>query len=231
MSDIYFFDSPFVFTHKPEGHDRFKSETINKINAYIEHNLCTIEDGKVTSNFVQQFNGDTDPSYPHFRFTEEWNKAIIWESVDALTAALFKINPNIPERPVHYSIDKLWFNHYDNGSFIEPHAHHSVDISGIYIIHSEGPNPTRFMNNMNVGNWRYARTIYETDHLTEGTVILFPSHLTHWTVPSVGERYTISFDLTVQNTQNFNNTTPEQDRQFEIAKQFMIGNEGTIPTL
>ena len=232
---MYYFQSPFVFSHKPSGHKKFKDETISKIKAYIDRGLCIQEHpDHAINNFMTQFSRQNDPSYAKFRFTEEWNNTIIWESVNAMMKQLLTDRPDIPEIPSSFSIEKFWFNYYPDGTYTKPHQHYGTDISGIYVVHSDGPNTTELMYSQNVGTWRYFNDIYSTDHLPEGTVLLFPSHVTHWTIPSAGERYSIAFDLNVQEIAHYMNDdgsqTDRRKRDFEIAKQFIIDDEGTIPT-
>jgi hypothetical protein len=113
----------------------------------------------------------------------------------------------------------LWFNKYVPGSFARPHEHYSVDLSGIYIVHSEEPNPTIFKQHVNVGNWRYLKEDYTTEDVKEGSVILFPSHLQHWTLPCKAQRYIISFDISVEWMNNPDFHGDEEYRQRLSQKQ------------
>lgn len=221
---MYYFDSPWVYVRDIPEHQDIKESSLDQINYFIENNYAEVDDyaGGTITNFNFQSNPDT--SIPLFKFNEEWNNIVIWNSVSELVKQL-TAERHLLQLPVNFNLVNMWFNKYVQGSFARPHEHYSVDISGIYILHSEEPNPTVFKQQVNVGNWRYQKQDYTTEDVKEGSVILFPSHLTHWTMPCKSTRYIVSFDMTVEwmNNPSFHGDEEHRERtsQLNKIKQFM----------
>ncbi len=232
MSKIQYLDSPFIFAYTVDNHDDIKSEIIEKIDYFIDAGYADVDN--TASGAITNYNYQTNPggSIPLFKFNEQLNKSIVWDAIDELNTKLTQ-DRELLQLPVTCSLTNLWFNKYPVGAYCPPHEHYGVDISGIYIVHSDHENPTVFKNNVNVGNWRYARDKYTTGHIKEGTVLLFPSHLTHWTEPAQSDRYIISFDVSVNWATNPSILTDEKksslERDIDIANQFMKQYEGTVP--
>lgn len=205
------FPHNFIFWEPVENHQEIKQIYLEKIKQR-EHLITKPEvwNCDVLSSFeCQQINNEI--------FDEYFHQNVIWKACDKLLQSI-PFNFDVPSSS---SVLNVWFNTYKKGQYQEIHNHlwsgsnllilsneraqNIVGLlSGIYILHSEetnktvfyqeGMNPfdrTKMGSNFN-GTYGIKKT---TEEIKEGNVILFPSSLSHYTVPAEKSRTIISFNI------------------------------------
>ncbi len=188
MNELIIFPGPFLYIHEAKDHLQIKDQVMSYIDNDSEKiPLVDHEYEKVKSSFYnnrQQF----------FEFLKEndlLNK-IVW---DALDQCIEKFPFHISSRIDHSHITQIWYNYYENGGHHKEHTHSNSTFSGVYILHSEEPNKTVFFG-QGAGNCKYQRFCYDTSHVTEGHVLIFPSEMYHRVKEVEKKRVIISFNIT-----------------------------------
>lgn len=182
------FPSKFVFEHKLDNHIELKKVLfpliMDKYESKKEEYLQDFDtwDCKVITSFFDDTAGSMFNEYP------ELYKSI-WKSVDDMFNNV-KLNCPVPTS----NFNKIWFNIYRKGYNQEVHQHCGSDFSGVYILHCTEPNKTVFYSNE---GHRLLNKTYKTEHIKEGSILLFPSHLSHYVNQIEDDmRITIAFNIT-----------------------------------
>ena len=91
-------------------------------------------------------------------------------------------------------ISDIWFVEYENGDYHSPHTHESARFSGILYVNLDDENPmTTFVQPW----YSYWGTKQMTVEVKEGTMLIVPSHVMHFSRPnaSVNTKTVLSFDM------------------------------------
>lgn len=201
MYDIFPFN--FVFWEPLDNHEEIKSVYLKKIRDK-EHLLTQPHTWKcdVKSSFdAEDINQEI--------FDDYFLKHVVWSSFDKL----LETRPFDFDVPTSSSVLNIWFNTYKKGQYQEIHNHLGSGstlmvlsdeipetffglFSGIYIIDSKESNKTVFYQEgiipCNRSKNGFKKT---TEKVKEGSVILFPSGLSHYATPAEDSRTTISFNI------------------------------------
>lgn len=199
---IELFPGPFVFHTPISNHEEIKKRFLPQIDGLIKEKseLFGSDNWKCDckTSFFSKENSNS------FLNDTELLKSIVWDPLDQMLSESITINGGLNTQQIRYQPSKsslihLWFNQYQKGQFQEPHDHaegvfknERSTFSGIYLLELNETNTTTFM--AKVGNPHYSFQFF-TDHLTEGTVIIFPSSLTHYVNPVKTRKTSISFNI------------------------------------
>lgn len=199
----YIFPSNFVYWEKIPNHQKIKKTILNTIDDDIKKNEFFYREKlkenwkcKCISNF---FNKDNN--FYETLSNKDFIKSIIWNPIDNMLKEMRDtVNLPIPE---HSEIVNLWFNRYGPGEWQEIHEHSPVmnksfiTYSGIYLLDLNEKNPTIFFDKIPARCWgnECLWKNFSTEHMDEGTVIIFPAELLHYVNPCVNYRTTISFNI------------------------------------
>lgn len=204
IDNLVVWPSPFIFWEEVENHQEIKNNFLPKIKDECNDEKYHTTPGKINrvdNEIPSIWNCEVITSYFHRKQLKEqdfFTKEII-ESVIKKPLLNFYNLPNCPTRkkPKDYVLKEIWFNSYKPGYYQETHDHSGTTISGIYLLELNEPNTTIFLN-YSPSTCQYAETIrplYETRHIKEGNVILFPSELTHSVEVCSTEKTSISFNI------------------------------------
>lgn len=196
----FIFPSKFVYWESIENHHEIKKKYLQKIYNDARANETKYRNNrtwkcKVNSSFFDE-NRITST------LDEYFYKEVIWKSFDNM---LKEMNEKISlPFPKESNINDIWYNVYQKGEWQEVHDHyeHSYNhsksgyYSGIYLIELHEDNKTIFYNSDTISSFNTNTSIhYSTEHMKEGTIILFPSELEHYVNPCLNKRVTISFNI------------------------------------
>ena len=202
--------APFLYWTEVEGHQELKDKILPKIKEESLKEKYHTVPGKVHRrlNLAPQvwdcevITNYFDP-YDYKEFLLENLTSTIVENV----LKKFYNDPNcpVPIKPKKHILKDIWFNFYQPGYWQEAHTHDGSVYSGIYILELNEENTTKFFN-YGTTTYSYARSAktkfgsfanvnYDTKHIKEGNVLLFPSELVHAVEAATQERATISFNI------------------------------------
>jgi hypothetical protein len=200
MLDI--FPCNFVYYTKIKNHEKIKEK-------YLPRILC---DHEINGEFYKNkntWNCDTSTSFfaPYENnahlFDEQFYEEVIWEPLRTLIGELDNL-VNFYTQPEKLALADIWYNIYDKGQFQECHDHAKTNFSGIYLLDLNEENKTMFYQHGAMSVYTDNFYSYNTKHIEEGNVIIFPSNLLHSVNPCESGRITISFNidtLSADNTQ------------------------------
>lgn len=178
----HIFPVDWVFWTKAQNHERnknFISEQINKKLNITKDDHVGIWSCDVNTEF---FNPET----------HKYVDVVVTEIYPALDKMFDEIDTLI--KPKTSTVTNIWYNKYDKGQNQEVHSHFGSDISGIYLLDLNEENTTAFYS-FGASTTNTAKEIYKANKLQEGDIVLFPSHLLHYVLPSVKQRTTIAFNI------------------------------------
>jgi len=205
------FQSPFVYWRQlsEDDHRRIKSKMMKDINLLDEVKQDK-DDGlhNATTNYVTKYNKNELVS-------EDYIKTIV---KDTVTELIQRINGS---KNLLYTIDYVdhavlnaWYTKYEKGGNFDWHDHYSVpymindhvyhsSFSLIYILNDESDkNVTIFGTNQTVCSPPFQNRsgiLLDTgdfDDIKEGTVIVFPSNLSHKVLQSMNSnRIVVSYNI------------------------------------
>ena len=178
------FTAPFVYWEKVPQHDKIKSVLLPKVKEHAqEHGLRN--DGSSLTTFFTPLESNASI------LNEELLHSIIWNQFNKLQEEL-QLYPIITES----FITHLWYNVYDPGDYTSAHFHTNADFCGMYLLDCPDKNNTLFHPQTPSSVYPFESGVYKTDHITEGEVIFWPSHLMHSATPSKTERTVVVFNIT-----------------------------------
>lgn len=194
---IIIFPTPYVFRYKVENHEEIKQQLLPQFIQEYEENKNNIDykwQENSTSTVVTNYN-----THDNRYYTQDHYDSIVWKPLNLLYQTLFaKDAPFIlsDKHPTKSSIEMLWWNVYDKGSYAVTHNHGYGKVSGIYLLELNETNSTTFlMDDSHPFGPTPSRMFHTTDYAQEGDVILFPSSLLHFVNPAIKRRVTISFNV------------------------------------
>lgn len=192
-NNFHLFTAPFVFHYTVPEHQQLKQELKPKLELFYEshhqekkYKWCN--DTTLKTSVCTNFNRASSDT---LWYTQQHLQQIVWNPVDEL----FK--------RIKYSTQKcklkmFWWNVYQRGDSAPVHNHGSFGMSGIYLLELNEPNKTVFLHNHRaLLKHEQDLEYYETPHIPEGTVLLFPSSLNHHVEPAETTRMTISFNVEI----------------------------------
>jgi len=191
--DFFYFTEPFVFQYAVPEHLQLKEELKPLLESFYqmhrqEKKYRWTNDPNVKTemctNFCQAFAQKT-------WYTQQQLQQIVWNSLD-------KLFERLDSKTQRCKLTTFWWNVYQKGDSAPIHNHGSFGVSGVYLLHLNEPNKTVFFHNKrallkNEQDLEY----YETTHIPEGTVMLFPSSLNHYVDPAETTRMTVSFNVQI----------------------------------
>jgi len=96
-------------------------------------------------------------------------------------------------------LDDIWSVSYGKGDYHSPHNHGSTGLSGIlYLDMPEGSPVTSYIQPWN--DYQTDNTIYYPIHVVEGTIVVVPQFVTHFSPPNKAKtkKRIISWDMTLR---------------------------------
>ncbi len=202
---FYQFPSEIVYWTRVKEHESIKSKILQKIeDIQTTEKLENPFDCTMTTNFGKLKAGVS--TIHNFLDQECIQKMFMEPFRDFLKDTdVFQIKPK------NYVMYQYWFNKYEKGDFQELHDHTELNfepgsyptLSGIYILKSDDePNYTSFEIKNKKGipfHPTKKKMVFDTsdvDDITEGTLILFSSTLSHMVKPvKTSGRVTIAFNI------------------------------------
>lgn len=200
MSNYLLFPTNFVWWDTVENHLDIKEKYLRR----IEQSKSKISkkqnwDCDVVSSFGNQYINDSI-------FDKYFRDNVIWKYFDRM----LEKKPFEFDTPHSSIVRDIWYNTYTRGQYQEIHTHDYVSsysselkiktmgmFSGIYLIDLQEKNKTVFYQQGPLPCRVNTDGVYvKSDHLNEGSIILFPSSLAHYVLPTEKSRTTISFNVT-----------------------------------
>jgi hypothetical protein len=179
----HIFYSDFIFWDKAPNHNELKAVLLPMIK---ERLAVTKDQNKwICDVNTEFFSKDNDIS----------------KYINLIVGNIYPVLDNFFEElsfltvPKQSKVAEIWYNHYNSGHYQEVHTHSGqMDISGIYLLSLEEVNKTVFYSYPTTNTKLYgaAKKLVEA---TEGDIILFPSHLSHYVLPCEKERTSIAFNI------------------------------------
>ena len=227
MSSIFTFPSPFVYSTQVNNHQQIKQLVLPKILQLAEEKqndpsfertdrpsggpLHSLLHDRYWSTVITNFTEAT--SNLNFLETSQYID-IIWTPLDNMFNILSSDEYCIDYskyQPKETTIKQIWWNVYKKGAYAPIHTHSAGAglFSGVYILSADEPNNTIFSMDHTHSITTTEDFIHTTEYLTEGSVMIFPSSLTHHTLPCLEDRVVISFNLETEYTLNAEDHTTQ----------------------
>ena len=189
------FPSQFVYYSKIENHSEIKQKYLPIIQEDLKTNKFLYESLTTWScNVVSSFFGNKKKNLKMFE--DDFYDEIIWKSLKELEEELYQ-KVSLYQFPKKIKLTEIWYNAYEKGHFQEYHKHGRSNFSGIYLIDLHEENKTVFKQELVPSITLDKYCLYDTKHLQEGTVIIFPANLSHCVRPCENSRVSISFNLKI----------------------------------
>jgi uncharacterized protein (TIGR02466 family) len=208
--NIVVWPSPFLFWTEIENHEELKKTLLPKIKKESEKEQYHTTPGKVHRRLnltPQVWQCEVITNY----FDPYESRELLMENLKSsiVENVLKKFYDDkycpVPIKPKNHILKDIWFNTYKPGYWQEAHTHDGSTYSGIYILELNEENTTTFFNH-GVSQFSYAKSEkskcsrftdpnYETKHIKEGNVLLFPSEFVHAVSVCSKQRTTISFNI------------------------------------
>jgi len=177
------FNAPFVHWDYVPQHHQIKSFLLPKIQQHQQ------EYGKrETGNAITTFFTSVEDNAPVLG--KDLIDAIIWQQFDKMVEER-QFSPTIVESRIKH----LWFNSYQPGDYAIAHHHTNADFCGIYLLDVPDKNNTLFHTNTSSAHYPFDMGAYHTDHIEEGNVMFWPSHLMHSASPCKTDRTIVVFNI------------------------------------
>ena len=191
---FFFFPSPFVFHYEVPEHLTIKQNLQSTLKSlyqshHHENKYKWSKNSKYQSNMCTNFNvAKQQRSW----YTKSDLQAFVWNPIDQLLSEL-------NQQTSQCKLDDIWWNVYQKGDYAPLHNHGNYGISGVYLLQLNEPNKTVFScNTRTTIKNEHDLQYYDTKHVKEGTVLLFPSQLNHSVDPAESTRMTISFNVEIR---------------------------------
>lgn len=185
---VFHFRSEFVFHTPVDNHTTHKQFILDSIHDEVESRRGESSSVQDTNHTISSFGTGKQLEY-----SQDFIQDIIKTPLDRLYQEI-----DLQRSVESATITSAWWNYYLPGKYTDPHTHLQSDFSGIYIVKLDETNTTRFYRHGNSGSFSLFEQYYDTGHITEGHVILFPSSLLHWVSPTQKERCSFSFSVSLQ---------------------------------
>jgi hypothetical protein len=193
MLDI--FPCQFVYYTQVENHLELKEKYLSKILDDMEANKTlygTLNTWKC--NVISSFFSDKGKNL--MMFGDEFYNQVVWNPLRSLKSEMAK-TISLYQFPKKIKLSEIWYNAYDSKLYQEYHNHGTSNFSGIYLFDLNETNKTVFKQDKMPSMCLDKYCLYDTSHIGEGNVIIFPSDLSHCVKPCETNRITISFNLRI----------------------------------
>ena len=191
MSNLVLFPGPFLYTEKIENHTKIKEELINYIEKDAQKQEGEEFSKELRTSYHDNIENKTNETFYSIITNSQYCNDIIWKPIDN---CIRQLPFHVDSYPIRSNIDQVWYNHYTSSGKFVPHCHANSFLSAIYLLHLEEKNSTVFFGS-GLGHSPYEEYVYPTDHIKEGNIIIFPSHIWHYVNPTKSKRITISFNI------------------------------------
>jgi hypothetical protein len=189
------FPSQFVYYTKVQNHSQLKERYLSKILEDLEQNKFLYESSKTWKcDVVSSFFGNKTKNLK--MFGDDFCDAVVWEPLKLLKEELHQTIP-MYDFPKKFMLSEIWYNAYEKDYFQEYHKHGQSNFSGIYLIDLHETNKTVFMQDDLPSIITDKYFLYNTEHIKEGNVIIFPSNLQHCVNSCENNRVTVSFNIKI----------------------------------
>ena len=201
MSNMVVWPSPFLFWTEVENHEEIKKLLLPEIKKESKKEKYHTTPGKVHRKeglVPQVWQCEVITSYFDAEESKELLKKNLTTSVIQTALKKFYSDPNCPveTKPKKHNLRDIWFNVYEPGYWQEEHMHNGSTYSGIYLLELNEENTTVFKYFSSSFKYsKFNNPVYETKHIKEGNIILFPSEFLHAVKPSINYKVSISFNL------------------------------------
>jgi hypothetical protein len=190
------FPCNFLYHNRIENHEQIKEKYLSLIECDHELNKDFYKEQSTWAcNISSNYFGDSEHNIS--MFDDEFYHSIVWSP---LKDAIQKLCNSIScfQAPSTFKLTKIWYNAYTENKYQECHEHGDSNFSGIYIMSMEEKNKTLFFQNQLNSAYPHSFYCFDTLHIEEGSVIIFPSSLLHSVSPCEKERVTVSFNITAE---------------------------------
>jgi len=179
----YIFPTDFIFWTKAKNHEANKVALKEIVKSRLEETVGAQSKKWLCDVNTEFFNQDNNGKYKDLVVAE------IYPALDELFTEI----PTL-KMPKVSTVDNIWYNHYSIGENQEVHTHFGAALSGIYFLELNEPNNTIFYS-YSASMSQLGEEVKKTEFIKEGDIVLFPSHLLHYVLPSTKERTTIAFNI------------------------------------
>ena len=181
----YVYPVDFFFWTKAKNHARNKEKLMGMVESTLKETASDHE-GKwpcvVNTEFFAMLDGKAHDYW--------W---LIQEELYPAMDAMFDEMPELTV-PKRSTVVETWYNRYEEGYSQDVHAHTARTLSGIYLVDLQEENTTAFFSYGATSNF-FVNAQKRAAEAVEGDIILFPSHLLHYVLPSKKPRTTIAFNI------------------------------------
>ena len=180
------FNAPFIFWTKVPNHKEIKDYLFPQIkNLYYKNK----------KDYTIHWKSYVYTSFNHLNdfIKEDWIiKSILWEPLDKMFSEI-----ELTLSPCESHLKQIWWNYYPEGGYQEAHTHEGTctTFSAVYLLDINEENNTVFTD---LSQMFYLQKEHHTEDIKEGSVIIFPSNLLHYVIPSKKERCTISYNISTK---------------------------------
>jgi hypothetical protein len=189
------FPPQFVYYTEVENHLELKQKYLQSIQEDLKTNKFLYESkSSWTCNVASSFFGNKKKNLS--MFGDDFYDEVIWHPLGKLKEELHQ-KVSLYKFPKKIQLTQVWYNSYDPGYYQEYHQHGTANFSGIYLIDLQEKNKTVFRQKLESSIMLDKYYSYNTKHLQEGMVIIFPSNLPHCVQPCENNRTSISFNLKI----------------------------------
>lgn len=177
-SDLVLFPGPFLYKKKLQSHDEIKEKLLPWITQ------------RPVESCYDNFNDKSGKFGDYLELHDLFSEIVF----DPVASCIESLPFNIPDVD-DINLQHIWYNNYKVGESHGPHVHADATFSGVYLLHVGEENDTIFFG-AGTSNTAYQNFSYDTKHISEGSVLIFPSDMYHCTEPAQDNRITISFNVT-----------------------------------
>lgn len=189
------FPAQFVYSTKIKNHFQIKQKYLPIIQEDLKNNKFLYESSSSWScDVISSFFGNKKKNLT--MFGDNFYDEIVWKPLAQLKKELSE-KISLYKFPKKITLTEIWYNAYEHGYFQEYHKHGRSNFSGIYLIDLHEENKTVFKQELSHSITLDKYCLYDTKHLEEGTVIIFPADLSHCVRPCENTRTSISFNLKI----------------------------------
>lgn len=183
----HIFPLEFVFWTKNPKHEIHKQQLLPKIKEGL---------GETHGKQVDKWLCDVNTEFFNNNAGFEKYLPFIMDAAYPALDQMFAEIPNITT-PSSSKITEIWYNHYglSGGSGQEVHSHGCAGYSGIYLLELTEPNTTIFYSYLAGLSNVAASATFKTEFASEGDILLFPSSMLHYVVPTKNARTTVAFNV------------------------------------
>jgi hypothetical protein len=192
MSHLHLFPSRFVYTETLDNHQVIKDLIFPIIKAHAPGCANNADNGDYyeKTGHICSFNMPGNEFLATILESCGILDSMIWQPFDRL---LSQPELKLSKFPKSRSLGDIWYNVHEPNSMHERHTHLAAGASfcGIYILELKEENTTSFHQE----GCEPMASVYTTEHLPEGSLILFPSDLLHEVGKNKSFRSSIAFDI------------------------------------